>query len=349
MSGRNRQWRVARYPRGQEAIGPELFDWVSTEIPEPEAGEFLVRSLYLGTGPAQRGYLVPQKNDFFTTVAVGEVMRGRGVGEIVASRHPDYAVGRLFVGSLGWQDYSIQTPRGKEFVFSTKLLKPPVAKPLSLHLGILGQAGATAYFGLLHIGQMKKGDAVLVSAAAGGVGSIAGQIARLKSAERVVGIAGSEEKCRWLVDELGLSAAINYRRDNLDERLGELFPQGIDVFFDNVGGEILNTSLLHLAERARIIVCGFIATDYLDDPGPGPINYRQLVAKRARMQGFVVFDYWDQFTRAEADLRQWYADGRLQACEDIEQGLENMPRALAALFSGDNRGIKLCHVSADAD
>ncbi len=349
MPTQNRQWRVAQYPGQHEVITPALFDWVTTAIPQPKDGEFLVRSLYLGTGPAQRGYLVPKKNDFFATVPIGDVMRGRGVGEIVASNHPDYEVGRIFVGSLGWQDYSIQIPRGKEFVFSTKLLQPPVTKPLSLHLGILGQAGATAYFGLLDVGQLKTGDAVLVSAAAGGVGSVAGQIARLHGADRVVGITGSDDKCRWLIDELGLTAAINYRREDIDARLGELFPQGIDVFFDNVGGEILDIALGHLAERARIVICGFIATDYLDNPGPGPINYRQLVAKRAGMHGFVVFDYWDQFARAEADLHRWYAAGDLLACEDVEQGLENMPSALAALFSGDNCGIKLCRVGTDGD
>lgn len=273
-------------------------------------------------------------------------MRGRGIGQIVRSHHPDYREGEFFVGSLGWQDYSIQHPRGAEFVFSTKKVTNPI-RPLSTELSVLGQAGATAYFGLQEAGQLKAGDNVLISAAAGGVGSTACQIARLRGAKQVVGITGTDEKCRWLIDELGATAAINYRSENVDQRIAELFPDGIDLFFDNVGGDILNSALAHLALHARVAICGFIATDYATNPGPGPINYRNLVIKRARMQGFIVFDYWERYTEAEQALRNWFDAGELVKAEDISDGLESMPAAVASLFTGENQGVKICRVSPD--
>ena len=345
---RNRQWRVARPPAVGELIGPEHFDWIEAPVDEPGDGEFLVRTICLAPGPAQRGYLDPSRADFLGTVQVGEVMRGRGVGQIIASRHPDYRVGEFFVGPLGWQDYSIQRPRGAEFVFSTKKLDDP-PDPLSLELGMLGQAGVTAWFGLLEVAAMQPGDRVLVSAAAGGVGSMVGQIARIRGASQVVGICGSGQKARWLTGELGFDAAINYREQAVGPRLDELFPDGIDVFFDNVGGDILNEALLRLAEHARIAVCGFISTNYAADPGPGPINYRKLVSKRARMEGFVVFDYWERFPEAERQLRDWYTSGLLKNCEEISDGLETVPDCLRDLFTGANRGIRICRVAAEAD
>lgn len=347
-SGVNRQWRVARYPKKEEMISADHFDWTSEPIPEPADGEFLVRTLCLAPVPAQRGYLEKSHHSFLENLPIGEVMRGRGVGQIVASRHPDYAEGEIFVGSLGWQDYSLQKPRGAEFVFSTKKVKNPI-RPLSTELSILGQAGATAYFGLLETGQMKPGDKVLVSAAAGGIGSAAGQIARIRGAGQVAGIAGSDEKCRWLIDELGYDAAINYKTDNVGKRVRELFPDGIDVFFDNVGGDILNEALGNLALNARIVICGFISTDYSPGPHNGPINYQCLVYKRARMEGFVVFDYWERYEEAENDLLGWYREGLLKNTEDVDEGLEHMPESLASLFKGDNTGVKICRVSPDPE
>jgi NADPH-dependent curcumin reductase CurA len=344
----NRQWRVARYPKKEEVIGPDHFDWTSQPIPEPEDGEFLVRTICLAPIPAQRGYLEKSHNSFLENLEIGEVMRGRGVGQIVTSRHPDYKAGEIFVGSLGWQDYSIQKPRGAEFVFSTKTVKHPI-RPLSRELSILGQAGATAYFGMLETGQLQPGDNVLVSAAAGGVGSAAGQIARIRGARQVVGITGADKKCRWLLDELGYDAVINYKTENVGERIAELFPDGIDVFFDNVGGDILNDALANLALHARIVICGFIATDYSPGPNHGPINYQYLVYKRARMEGFVVFDYWDRYEAAERDLLGWYREGLLKIAEDEDDGLEKMPGSLASLFTGGNTGVKICRVSPDPD
>jgi NADPH-dependent curcumin reductase CurA len=348
QSGTNRQWRVARYPKREEVIGPDHFDWTSEPIPKPGDGEFLVRTICLAPVPAQRGYLEKSHNSFLENIAIGDVMRGRGVGQVVASRHPDYQEGEIFVGSLGWQDYSIQRPRGAEFVFSTKKVKHPV-RPLSTALGILGQAGATAYFGLLETGQMKAGQNVLISAAAGGVGSAAGQIARIRGAKQVVGITGSDAKCRWLTDELGYDQVINYKTDNVGERLAEFFPDGIDVFFDNVGGEILNAALANLAMNARVVICGFISTDFSPGPHHGPINYQCIVYKRARMEGFVVFDYWDRYGEAEKDLLGWFREGLLKNTEDVDDGLEMMPESLASLFTGGNTGIKICRVSPDPD
>ena len=343
----NRQWRVARYPQPGEAVSRELFEWTSGPVAEPDEGEFLVRTACLAPGPAQRGYLAEAPPDaFLQPVAVGDVMRGRGVGRIVASRHPDYPEGAAFVGSLGWQDYSLQKPRGKEFVFSTRLVTEPVA-PLSGELATLGQAGATAYFGLHEAAQIQPGDHVLVSAAAGGLGSCAGQIARLRGAANVVGIAGGPEKCVWLIDELGFSAAIDYHSQDLDERLRALFPHGIDVFFDAVGGDVLNTALAHLAMHARVAIAGYISTNYDPEADAGPLNYRNLVSKRARMQGFVFFDYWDRYAEAATQLRQWHAEGLLHNTEHVTEGLEHMPEALAGLFSGANRGVSICRVSPD--
>jgi NADPH-dependent curcumin reductase CurA len=344
----NRQWRVARYPKKEEVIGPDHFDWTSQPIPKPEDGEFLVRTICLAPIPAQRGYLEKSHNSFLENLEIGEVMRGRGVGQIVTSRHADYKAGEIFVGSLGWQDYSIQKPRGAEFIFSTKTIKRPL-RPLSTALSMLGQAGATAYFGMLETGHLQPGDNVLVSAAAGGVGSAAGQIARIRGARQVVGITGSDKKCRWLIDELGYDAVINYKTENVGERIAELFPDGIDVFFDTVGGDILNDALANLALHARIVICGFIATDYSPGPHHGPINYQYLVYKRARMEGFVVFDYWDRYEAAERDLLGWYREGLLKNTEDEDDGLEKMPDSLASLFTGGNIGVKICRVSPDPD
>lgn len=344
----NRQWRVARFPESEEIIGQEHFEWVSEPVPEPEEGQFLVRTICLAPVPAQRGYLEKSHNSFLENLEIGDVMRGRGVGQIVASKHPDYQTGSIFVGSLGWQDYSIQHPRGAEFVFSTKQVKNPLS-PLSTELSILGQAGATAYFGLLEVGAMKAGEHVLISAAAGGVGSAAGQIARIKGAAKVVGLAGSDKKCRWLIDELGYDDVINYKTENVGERIAELFPNGIDVFFDNVGGDILNEALANLAMHARVVICGFIATDYAPGPHQGPINYQCIVYKRARIEGFVVFDYWDRYDEAETDLLNWHREGLLKNAEDEDEGLENMPAALASLFTGGNTGVKILRVSPDPD
>ena len=345
----NRQWRVERYPEAAEGISTALFSWGEESIPEPANGEFLVRTICLAPGPAQRGYLDLKPTSTLEKVPIGAVMRGRGVGQIIASRNPDFVEGEIFVGSLGWQDYSIQKPRGADFVFSTKKVTDPV-RPYSTAVGILGQAGVTAYLGLMNIGDFTSGDAVLVTAGAGGIGSVTGQIAKIKSAKLVVGTTSSDKKCDWLCNEVGFDAAINYKTENIEERLTTLFPDGIDVFFDNVGGDILNMGLTHLAMHARVVICGYISTDYVRGAQNGPINYRYLLARRARMEGFVNFDYWgDEYTQAEVALTDWYRQGLLVNTEDEVYGLENMPDALGSLFTGGNMGIKMCRIAADPE
>jgi hypothetical protein len=345
----NRQWRVERYPEAAEGISTALFSWGEESIPEPANGEFLVRTICLAPGPAQRGYLDLKPTSTLEKVPIGAVMRGRGVGQIIASRNPDFAEGEIFVGSLGWQDYSIQKPRGADFVFSTKKVTDPV-RPYSTAVGILGQAGVSAYLGLMNIGDFTAGDAVLVTAGAGGIGSVAGQIAKINGAKLVVGTTSSDKKCDWLCNEVGFDAAINYKTENIEERLTTLFPDGIDVFFDNVGGDILNVGLTHLAMHARVVICGYISTDYVRGAQNGPINYRYLLARRARMEGFVNFDYWgDEYTQVEKTLTDWYRQGLLVNTEDEVDGLENMPDALGSLFTGGNMGIKMCRVAPDPD
>jgi NADPH-dependent curcumin reductase CurA len=344
----NCQWRVARHILPDELIGSEHFRWHEEPAPQPNDGEFLVRTLYLAPGPAQRAYIESRESPLFgETLNVGDVMRGRGIGQIVHSRHPDYREGEVFVGSLGWQEYSLQKPLGKEFIFSTRKIAKPV-NPLSLHLGILGQAGGTAYFGLKEGGELKAGDNVLISAAAGGIGSVAGQLARIQGAASVVGIAGSDDKCAWLCDELGFSAAINYQREHLPERLAELFPAGIDLYLDSVGGEILDAALANIAMHGRVAIGGFISSQYAEKPAAGPEHYYNLLFKRATMRGFIYFDYWDRYEEAETALTGWYESGELINTETIYPGLRSMPEAVASLFTGDNRGIRICSV-ADAD
>lgn len=348
MAGlRNRAWRVLRRPQPGEPVSPALFRLAEEPVPEPGDGEYLVRTLCLAPGPAQRAYLERgTRSGAAAALQPGDVMRGRGVGIVVRSRAPGFSEGDVVIASLGWQDYSLQRAQDAGFVFSTRKYTLG-ERPLSLALGVLGQAGVTAYFGMREAGGLRAGDAVLVSAAAGGVGSVAGQVARLGGARRTVGLAGSADKCAWLTREAGFDTAINYREGDLAARLGEAFPEGIDLFFDNVGGDVLDAGLAHLARDARVVICGFIATDYAPVPAPGPANYKELLYRRATMRGYVWFDYWDRYGEAEAQLAAWYREGTLRNTEDVTEGLERMPGCLAGLFTGANRGISICRVAPD--
>ena len=248
--------------------------------------------------------------------------------------------------SLGWQDYALMTPTAQTLsILNISKVEHPV-RPLSLHIGLLGGAGATAYFGLLDVGAAKAGDTVVVSAAAGGVGALTGQIAKLSGC-RVIGICGSDAKCDWIIRTLNFDAAINYKTQNVDDRLTELCPDGMNVFFDNVGGAILDTALNHLAHRARVVICGYISTDYATGPQVGPANYKNLLRNRARMEGFYIFDYVPRWREAEEKLRSWYLAGKINSCDDVDEGLENMPETLASLFKGTNKGVKINRVAAD--
>ena len=343
--GVNRQWRLARHPEPSEDIGFEHFELTESPMPTPDAGEFVVQTIALGTSPAQRSY-ISKSLSMHDKIAIGDVMRGRGVGVVAESRNQNYQVGEIVISSTGWQNFSIQSPAQQNpNVLSIQKIVTPVL-PLTMTLGILGSAGATAYFGLFDVGCIKAGDTVVVSAAAGGIGSVAGQLARIAGC-RVVGIAGGPEKCQWVTEVLGYDYAIDYKNESVGERLDALCPNGVDVFFDNVGGEILDDVLARIALNARVIICGFISTDYQDGLNRGPRNYKNLVRKRARMEGFFIFDYRHRFQEAEDRLRRWYDEGLLINCEDVDDGLEHMPGTLGSLFTGGNKGIKLCRVSPD--
>jgi len=273
----------------------------------------------------------------------GQVMRGRGAGVVVESASSRFQPGEIVVGPLGWQDYSVHRATA-EGLLALEHWRSEV-RPVALALGVLGSAGITAFFGLTDVGQIKAGDTVVVSAAAGGVGSCAVQIAGALDC-RVVGIAGGKQKCHWLTERLKADAAINYQSGDLGASLDQACPHGIDVFFDNVGGEQLQLALERLALGARVVICGFISTDY-ERPDFGPSNYTYLLKRRARMEGFFVFDYQGRFHEAEAQLLDWYQAGRLTDTSDLLFGLENMPLALQSLFSGGNCGVRICQVSPD--
>jgi NADPH-dependent curcumin reductase CurA len=342
LPGRNRQWRLIKPISKQAGVSPQHFEFDDSPVPSPEEGEILVRTICLGTSPAQRSY-ISTSTSMHEKVAAGEVMRGRGIGQVMESRSGNYAVGDMLIASTGWQDFSVLDGSSAGPYPPEKLICE--IRPCSLALGLLGGAGLTAYFGLTDVGLCKPGDTVLVSAAAGGVGSCAVQIARVLGC-RVVGIAGGPEKCGWLKDTLGVETTIDYKNDDLEQALDLACPDGIDVFFDNVGGEQLELALQRLSIGARVVICGFISTDYEESSG-GPANYVNLLRRRARMEGFFVFDYRSRFPEVQAQLLEWHRHGLMQATDDVLYGLEHMPAALQSLFTGSNMGVRSCQVSPD--
>ena len=328
----NQQVRLRSRPSGIPQA--EHFEVVATPMPEPRDGQFLVRNLYLSVDPAMRGWVSAVAN-YSKPVEIGEVMRSRNVGEVVASRHPDYRVGEHVVGWLGWQEYAVSDGKG----IIRRVAEPDL--PLSAALGVLGMNGVTAYFGLLDVGQPKSGETVVVSTAAGAVGSAVGQIARIKGC-RTVGIAGGPEKVALCRAEFGYDAAIDYKAaKDLDAALGQACPQGIDVYFDNTSGRISDAVLRHINKRARIVVCGTASLASWDPWPQGPRVERHLLVKSARMEGFLVFDYEDRTHEAVPQLAEWVRQGRLRYREDILDGLEKAPDAIAGLYRGENLGKRL--------
>lgn len=329
----NRQFRLAARPVGL----PKASDWslVEEPVPQPGEGQFLVRNEYISLDPAMRGWMNDSKS-YVPPVGIGEVMRASAVGEVVASRHPKFPVGSRVAGLFGVQQYALSDGKGARIV-DTSLA------PLPTYLGVLGMTGMTAYFGLLDVGEAKEGDTVVVSGAAGAVGTVVGQVAKLKGC-RVVGIAGGEEKCRFLVDELGFDAAIDYKREDVRAALRQHCPKGIDVYFDNVGGEILDAALANLALHARVVICGAISQYNATEGVRGPSNYLSLLVNRARMQGMVVFDYAPRYGEAAREMGAWLAQGKMQAREDIVEGFDSFPDAFLRLFSGANTGKLLLKV-----
>jgi NADPH-dependent curcumin reductase CurA len=334
----NHQVRLAAHPSGL----PKHSDWEMTQepIPTPGAGELVAAVSHISVDPAMRGWMNAGAS-YIDPVEIGAVMRAAGVGRVLASEHPGFQPGDHISGVFGVQEYALSDGRG------VMKIDPSIA-PAPTYLGALGLSGLTAYFGLFDVGRLKEGDTVAVSGAAGAVGNVAGQIAKLKGA-RVVGIAGGEAKCRWLVDDLGFDAAIDYKEQDVRAALRESAPNGVDVFFDNVGGEILDAVLTRLARGARIVICGAVSQYNATDGVRGPANYLSLLVARASMTGMVIFDYAPRYGEAAGELAAWLAEGRLISREDVlEGGVQKFPDALLRLFAGENTGKLVLHVGADA-
>ena len=301
----------------------------AVETAEPGVGEFLAEVLYISLDPAMRGW-VNEGKSYIEAVEIGAVMRAGGVARVVASQHPSFAAGDYVVGMTGAQKFWTSDGNGAQKV-------DPDLAPLPRYLGALGMPGMTAYFGILEVAGLKEGDTVLVSGAAGAVGALVGQIAKIKGC-RVIGIAGGAEKCRYIVEELGFDGAIDYKSESLYPAVKQHCPEGIDVYFDNVGGETLDVALANLRLHARIAICGAISQYNSTAPIKGPQNYLSLLVNRAKMEGFIVFDYAARYPQAARDMGQWLAQGRLQAKEHIVEGLETFPETLLMLFDGRNQG-----------
>jgi NADPH-dependent curcumin reductase CurA len=337
MSSTNHQVRLAARPSGL----PQPSDWDIVEEPvlTPGAGEFVVEISHLSLDPAMRGWMNAGAS-YIEPVEIGEVMRAGAVGRVSASEHPGFAVGEHVYGNFGVQDHALSDGQGVIKI-------DPSLAPLPTYLGTLGMTGLTAYFGLLDVGKLQEGDTVVVSGAAGAVGSVAGQIAKLKGA-RVIGIAGSEEKCRWIVDELGFDAAIDYKSEDVRRALREHAPAGVDVYFDNVGGDILDAVLTRLARGARIVICGAVSQYNATEAVRGPSNYLSLLVFRASMTGMVVFDYAARYGEAMAEIAGWMREGRIISREDIvDGGVSAFPDTLLKLFAGENIGKLVLRVGAD--
>ena len=322
----NRQWTLTARPQGL----PKRSDFTFAEqpVPQPQDGQMVVRTHYISLDPAMRGWMNDARS-YIAPIKLGEVMRAGAVGEVVASKNPGFHEGDAVVGVFGMQDYAVSDGTGVNKV-DTKLA------PLPLYLSALGMPGMTAYFGLLDVGTPQAGQTVVVSAASGAVGALVGQIARIKGC-RVVGLAGGAEKCAYVRDTLGFDAVIDYKNEDVGAGLSKHCAKGIDVYFDNVGGSILDEAMARLARHARVVVCGAIS-QYNSSAVAGPKNYLMLLVQHARMEGFVVFDYAARYSEGMQAMAGWLKDGSLKSKEDIVDGLETFPETLLKLFSGENFG-----------
>ncbi|MFC3070087.1 NADP-dependent oxidoreductase [Phenylobacterium soli] len=332
MPDMNRQIVLAQLPQGK--LVPENFKLIEQPKPVAGEGEALVRTRYISLDAANRAWM--QGATYRSALTAGQVMAGGAISEVVDSKDPSLSPGDLVWGDTGWQDYAV-APAGK-------LGKLPKLEPITHLLSVYGVAGLTAYFGLLECGQPKPGETVVVSAAAGSVGSIVGQIAKIKGC-RVVGIAGGAAKCEWLKSELGFDEALDYKSGELKRLMKEALPNGIDVYFDNVGGDIFEACLFAMNTHGRIACCGAVSQYDGVPPQHGPRGVPGLiVTKRLTLRGFIVSDFDDQREQALKDLQGWVADGRLKVQEDIIEGLESTPRALIGLLAGENRGKRMVKV-----
>jgi NADPH-dependent curcumin reductase CurA len=336
MTELNHRFTLAARPVGM----PKRSDWnyAAEPIPDLADGQLLIKILYVSLDPAMRGWMNEGKS-YVPPIGIGEVMRAGALGRVVGSKNPAFAVGDHVYGALGVQQFAVSAGKGL-----TKV--DPKLAPLPVYLGTLGMPGMTAYFGLLDIGKPKEGDTVVVSGAAGAVGMVVGQIAKIKGC-RVVGIAGGQDKCQYVVRDLGFDSAIDYKTEDVRKSLRTHCPDGINVYFDNVGGDILEAALANLARGARIVICGAISQYCATGPVKGPSNYMSLLVNRASMTGMVVFDYADRYAVAGREMAGWMAAGKLKTREHIVEGLETFPDTLLQLFKGENTGKLILKIADD--
>ena len=323
--------KILLVQRPVEMFTDACFEVVEEKIPEPGAGEAVVKLEYLSLDPAMRGWARDERS-YLPPVPIGDVMRSGAAGRIVASNNPSFPVGTGVMGLLGWQEYAV-------IGGASGVLANPLPEGIELidSLSLFGSTGVTAYIGMTEIGQAKAGETVVVSGAAGGVGSVAGQVAKILGC-RVVGIAGTKEKCSWVVDELGFDACIDYKEGDVAQRLGEVCPEGIDVYFDNVGGDILDAALQHMNDFGRLVECGMISAYNDREPVPGPKHMTNIVTRRLRMQGFIVIDHLAQFAEAAIQLGTWAAEGKIKNRVHVVDGFLSAPSAVNLLFTGGNVG-----------
>lgn len=333
----NHQFRLAARPFGL----PKDTDFRYTEeaIPPLKNDEFLVKILYISLDPAMRGWM-NEGRSYIPPVHIGDVMRAIALGQVIESKNASFAIGDYVSGLFGVQEYAVSDGQNNVTKVDVNLA------PLPLYLSALGMTGLTAYFGLLDVGQPMSGDTVLVSGAAGAVGSIVGQIAKIKGCT-VIGIAGGDEKCRYIVDELGFDAAINYKAENVKKSMQKYCPKGIDIYFDNVGGEILDDALSLLARHARVVICGAISQYNNTTPIKGPANYLSLLINRASMTGFIVFDYKDHYEQALKEMASWLQLQSIKTHEDIVSGFKTFPQTFLKLFKGENIGKLILKVAEE--
>jgi len=332
----NKQVKLSKRPFGM----PDADTWTmeTHPIPSPKDGEVLVKQEYISLDPAMRGWMNDAKS-YIPPVQIGEVMRAGSIGTVIESKNPDFKVGDVLSGWGGVQQYIATNPAKANFYKVDANLAP-----MPVYIGTLGMPGMTAYFGILEVGKIKEGDVVLVSGAAGAVGSVVGQIAKIKGCT-VIGIAGGPEKCKYLTDTLGFDGAIDYKNSDVKKELRTHCPKGIDVYFDNVGGEILDHALARLRRDARVVICGAISQYNNKEAIKGPSNYLSLLVNRATMQGMVVMDYAKDFGTAANNMGMWMAQGKLKSKEDIYEGIENFRPTFNRLFNGDKMGKLVLKVS----
>jgi NADPH-dependent curcumin reductase CurA len=328
MAERNRRLVLAERPTGM--VDEKTVRMEEADAPEPGPGEALARVRYLSIDPTIRTWM-DDAPGYLPPIALDEVVRSGGIVEVVRSNSEQYEPGDMLFGFSGWQDYVIASE-------ATGYQPLPDGVSPTLALSLFGITGMTAYFGLIDVGKIKEGDVVVVSGAAGATGSTVGQIAKIKDAAKVIGIAGGPQKCEWIADELGFDETIDYKNENVAARLREAAPEGIDLFFDNVGGPILDACLAQLALRGRIVLCGAISGYNDRGAAKGPANYANLIVKRGRMEGFLILDYFDRLDEGRAEVAGWLAEGKIKSSEHIVEGLENAPEALNLLFTGGNTG-----------